>query len=234
MSLFSDTIRGVGTSLSDRIRGLNPVKQTIVNPIEKEQEGIKAMVSDKSKSLKEIRASVANHPQKDQLIDFARKSYFGATDFAKDSTKKALGLIQKKEMTVLPQGQPQEPLKKDPLIDAIAYNETGVVPEEEKYSFSQPSGNKKLGKALGKYQVTEGELKSYAPRYLGRTVTADEFLSSPEIQDEYMRNKITKLKEQGNSTEDIFRIHRGGVNAKPTQYGDYVRKGLDFVKSIEG
>lgn len=94
MSLFSDTIRGVGTSFSDRIRGLNPVKQTIVNPIEKEQEEIQTMMApDKSKSLKDIRSVFATHPQKDQLVDFARKAYFGATDFAKDSTKKAVRLI---------------------------------------------------------------------------------------------------------------------------------------------
>src|SRR5690606_34880379 len=41
----------------------------------------------------------------------------------------------------------------------------------------------RLGRALGRYQVMEANIGPWSRDALGREVTADEFLSSPEIQD---------------------------------------------------
>ena len=41
----------------------------------------------------------------------------------------------------------------------------------------------KLGRALGKYQVMEANIGPWSSEVLGREVTPDEFLSSPQIQD---------------------------------------------------
>lgn len=43
--------------------------------------------------------------------------------------------------------------------------------------------NEKLGRALGRYQIMEANLAPWSQAALGRTVAADEFLASPEIQD---------------------------------------------------
>jgi len=129
----------------------------------------------------------------------------------------------------------------DNLVSAIANNETGVITARKKdpYAFFQKSGSKALGDALGKYQVTEGELKSYAKQFLGRDVTRKEYLTSPEIQDEYVKNKVKFLKQEGLTDAQILAVHRYGISGygdegalekKVTRAQPYVAKGLKFLK----
>lgn len=107
------------------------------------------------------------------------------------------------------------------FLKAIASNETGIV-KGNKYISSQYSNLSSLGQALGKYRVTEGELKSYAPRYLGKPITKKEFLSSPKIQDTYMTNKAKYLNQQGYSPQEIADIHNKGItNSFPIGSGQY-------------
>lgn len=122
------------------------------------------------------------------------------------------------------------PEKAKPAVDtkkflaAIAQNETSVV-KGDPYSTWQPSGNPKMGKALGKYRVTEASLKEHAPNYIGRPVTTKEFLSSPGLQDQYMTGMATKLSQQDYTPQQIADIHRSGTtleNGYKNQ--DYVNK----------
>lgn len=106
--------------------------------------------------------------------------------------------------------------KPEPLLKGIAFVETNTIPDTEKYSFRKHSGSDEVGDDIGKYQVTEGELKSYAPVFLGREVTADEFQASGELQEEYMTKKIQQLRKDGLSDEEIAAFHRGGL----TGWGD--------------
>lgn len=115
------------------------------------------------------------------------------------------------------------------FLNAIAYNETNTI--KEPYSYHKFSGSKTLGDDLGKYQVTEGELKTYGKRYLGRVPTKQEFLSSPELQDEYMTAKYNYLKGQGYSDAEIADIHRRGIkNAQPKGKDTY--QSPEYVKSF--
>ena len=100
--------------------------------------------------------------------------------------------------------------------------------EKQPYSFSQSSGKKTQGKALGAYQVTEGELKTYAKKYLGRDVTPKEFLESPKLQDTYMTNKIQRFQNEfGMNLNEIFGAHRGGINGRnDKEYSKYVDEAL--------
>lgn len=102
------------------------------------------------------------------------------------------------------------------LRQAIGTNETGGIDQEKQYGYSKSSGSKKLGKDLGKYQVTEGELKSYGKQFLGAAVTAKEFLDDPNLQDKYMTNKIRFLTSEGLSPDQIAAVHSQGM----TGYGD--------------
>lgn len=105
--------------------------------------------------------------------------------------------------------------------DAIAYNETRGVAGDP-YAFSKYSGTKSLGRALGRYQITEGELKTYGPKYLGQNVDAEQFLKSRALQDAYMSTKIAKLSEQGYTPQNIADIHRAGfTNSGPPGYTNY-------------
>jgi len=108
---------------------------------------------------------------------------------------------------------------------AIGENETGGV-KGDRYKYTRYSGDKNLGNALGKYQVTEGELKTYGPRYMKRAITSKEFLSNPSLQDEYIQNKALHLANQGYQPEDIADIHRMGITKSyPAGSGNYQSPG---------
>lgn len=101
----------------------------------------------------------------------------------------------------------------DSVRNAIAKNETGGITGDT-YMFARPSGSTIQGRALGKYQVTEGELKTYAPMFLGQPITPSQFLASPQLQDMYMDHKISHIMSQnpGVSDEQIFDAHRSGMS----------------------
>lgn len=129
----------------------------------------------------------------------------------------------------------QVPTPQAPSLDAmkflaaIAANETGIV-KGDPYKFAKPSGNKILGRDLGKYQVTEGELKTYGTRYLGAPITGNQFLASSTAQDKYVANKADYYTKQGYTPQQIADIHRRGYKksgpAGSSQYQDpdYVNK----------
>lgn len=97
----------------------------------------------------------------------------------------------------------------DKIRQAIALNETQGVPDP--YTFSRYSGSKIDGRAMGKYQVTEGELKTYAKRYLGTQIAPQQFNASPGLQETYMTNKINNLVKQGYTPHQIADIHKEGI-----------------------
>lgn len=115
---------------------------------------------------------------------------------------------------------------------AIKNNETGGV--KDPYSFRQKSGAGDY--ANGAYQVRDSELKTYSPRYLGRQVSPQEFLSSPQMQDNYMNVKATSLAGRGLSAEQIMAAHRGGgsdltspaLASLVSAHQGYVNKGMQF------
>lgn len=101
---------------------------------------------------------------------------------------------------------PIDPAK---VREAIAYNETRGV-KGDPYLTSQPSGSKALGKAMGAYRVTEGELKTYAPIYTGKPISPKEFQKSKRAQDQYMESKIKYYADKGYTPQQIADIHRAG------------------------
>lgn len=105
-----------------------------------------------------------------------------------------------------------EPIKYKPeqLVAAIAYNETRGV-KTDPYKFRKPSGVKEYGDDMGKYQVTEAELKSWSPEFMGRAITPEQYMEDPKLQDEYNTKKVSKLQEIGATPEEIFAMHRGGL-----------------------
>lgn len=104
----------------------------------------------------------------------------------------------------------------DLLLEAIGENETSIIPQEKRYSYAKDSGSKTLGRDLGKYQVTEGELKSFGKQFLGREVNAEEFLGDPQLQEQYMRAKVAFLEAEGLTPEEIVAVHAQGM----TGWGD--------------
>ncbi len=117
---------------------------------------------------------------------------------------------------LIPPQAPTSPV--DTTLKGISYNETRG--QKDPYSFSQSSGNPQLGRALGKYQITEADLKRLAPHYLPTTPTPEQFLSTPSLQDTFMKNRVQYQLSQGYSPEQIADIHRSGTGGilPPNQY----------------
>jgi len=120
------------------------------------------------------------------------------------------------------------------LKDAIAQNETGTIPQEKKYTYSKLSGSRILGRDLGKYQITTAELKVYSPKYLGKEVSAKEFIDNPQLQEIYMDNKIKDWINKGYTDEQILAYHRGGqnVNINEPHIQEYIKKGTTTFQQL--
>lgn len=97
----------------------------------------------------------------------------------------------------------------------IAFRESGV--SKEPYS-AVNSSNKDGSKDYGKYQVNERTLETYAKKFLGKLVSAEEFLASPELQEQFVDAAIEHLKSLGAKSTDVFLAlwHKGwgDVSAK--------------------
>jgi hypothetical protein len=122
------------------------------------------------------------------------------------------------------------PLDRTKFLAALAANETGIV-KGDPYKFKQPSGNKKFGQALGRYQVTEGELKTYGSRYLGQPISPSQFLASSTAQDNYVTNKALELSKQGYTPQQIADIHRRGIR-KTSEPGSSIYQDPDYVNKF--
>lgn len=139
--------------------------------------------------------------------------------FIFDPIKKVLSKISAKPTVAMPEPQEnpintyqsikQYPQKEiESAKQAIKYMETRG--EKNPYSFSQPSGVKELGEAMGAYQITEAKLKENAKKFLGRNVSKQEFLNNPELQDKFVESEIKYLKDNNFKIDSLFSAHRGG------------------------
>jgi hypothetical protein len=92
--------------------------------------------------------------------------------------------------------------------------------------------------ALGKYQILQSNLASWSKEALGRVVSRDEFLNSPQIQEKIFENKMGEyLKTYGSVADALSMWHSGrplaqarAANATDVATGlkttDYVNKAL--------
>ena len=90
---------------------------------------------------------------------------------------------------------------------------------------------------------SEARLKEQAPKVLGRIVTPEEFMKSPELQEEFQSKMLDKLQNQfGFTPEEILATHRGGwgdvtkdektirkmLDRKLKERKDYVTEGMSI------
>lgn len=117
------------------------------------------------------------------------------------------------------------------IIGGIANNETGGV-KTDPYSFSKGDGAG--GTDLGKYQVNTATLKDLSKKYLGRQVTPQEFLSNPQLQDQFMIARTQNLLKQGYTPAQVADYHRNGSTTSPGssvyKRPAYVSKFLNYIK----
>lgn len=88
-------------------------------------------------------------------------------------------------------------------------------------------------RALGRYQIMPGNLPSWSREALGREVTPEEFLASPEIQDAITRKQMeNNLAKYGNA-DDVASVWftgrpvakaQGDKDVTGTDVNEYVRR----------
>lgn len=99
--------------------------------------------------------------------------------------------------------------------------------------------NPKLGRALGRYQIMEANIAPWSQEALGRTVTPDEFLANPKLQDAIFDKKFGSYVQQygPEGASQAWFAGPGGVgkldrrDALGTSVADYANK---FSRAIGG
>lgn len=128
---------------------------------------------------------------------------------------------------------PDEDDKIKKIADAIGqfesgnkYDSLGVVVSKGRY---------KGQRAIGKYQIMEGNLADWSKEALGKSVTKEEFLASPEIQDKIAHHKMGEIYKQYKNPQDVASVWftgrpTGGSAGKATD--DMGTSGNQYVKSV--
>lgn len=96
----------------------------------------------------------------------------------------------------------------------------------------------KLGRALGKYQIMEANVGPWSKEALGREVSADEFLSNPDIQEQVFAKKFGGLKSKygGENAARAWLGGEGAINSPGrkdslgTSVGEYGNRYSESVK----
>ena len=123
------------------------------------------------------------------------------------------------------------------IADRIAYAETRG--EELPYSTKKWSDRtlgpaSPLGRDLGKYQITSARLREKSKEFLGRRVSDEEFLKSPELQDKFIREQIKWQLGHGMTEEEIYATHRRGWgNLKPEQIKKAVATSSEYINTAK-
>jgi len=93
----------------------------------------------------------------------------------------------------------------------------------------------KMGLPLGRYQVMEVNLPQWSQRAVGRTVSKDEFLSSPHLQNEIFDHRFGKYVEKYGplgAARAWFAGERGMNNYKATDEASFRAAGLKGGTSV--
>ena len=102
------------------------------------------------------------------------------------------------------------------VLDAIALKESAGSGDYTALGPVVPSGLYKGQKALGRYQVMPGNLPEWSKAAVGRVVSPQEFLNSPELQDQIAGFQFLKNKQKYGTWEDAASVWFTG---KPASQG---------------
>lgn len=95
----------------------------------------------------------------------------------------------------------------DAMVNRILNSISGIE-SSGRYNVTGPET--RGDKPYGKYQIMGANVPSWSKQYLGREMTPEEFLRSPEAQDDLMRARVSQQLASGTSPEDIASIHFTG------------------------
>lgn len=106
--------------------------------------------------------------------------------------------MQNQQQTVHPETQQ--------LVNSIAQQETQGSPRA--YSIKTPTGRGDY--ALGKYQILASNIRPWSKEVLGKAITPQQFLASPQLQDQIATAKIDKMMQQYGDAKDVASVWFSG------------------------
>jgi len=96
------------------------------------------------------------------------------------------------------------------------------------------SGQYKGESALGAYQIMPGNLPSWSKAALGREVSEEEFLSSPEIQDAIFLDRMKKAAAKYGTVDDAVSVWFSGVPvSRAGGTSDGYTTGPEYIRSFQ-
>jgi hypothetical protein len=112
----------------------------------------------------------------------------------------------------------------------IAFRESGTV----KDPYSAKNDKNSNGQIdYGKYQISNDKIKENSKRFLGKEVTSDEFLNSPELQEEFMDKMIEHLRRLGIKKFDtLLALHRKGFSDISAARIKRLKRNADVIKYL--
>lgn len=135
--------------------------------------------------------------------------------------------ITAQQPVIVPQQSPLGNIGVEAAREAL-----GQVESSGRYGIKGPY-NKKQGYPLGKYQIMEANLPSWSKEALGRSVGSEEFLQSPELQDQVATYQMQKLYNKYGNWDDVAsawltgrpRSKTGGAkDVYGTEAPEYIRR----------
>lgn len=118
--------------------------------------------------------------------------------------------------------------KRQPNLEQIANYENRGVPPEERYKSVGVSGD------LGKYQVSPPTLQTYAPMLLGRDVSPEEFLSNPQLQEQFAQGLLGHMADLGMDPEQAIKAWHVGINGSNSQDPTVMKRANDYLQGVVG
>ncbi len=125
-------------------------------------------------------------------------------------------------------------VKIDPEIqkakDEVSFRETGVV-KGYKYNYEKKHPNGSVD--IGKYQVNDKTLESYSKKFLGKTISKEDFKKSPALQDKFFEEAYKHLKKLGVKNMDTFLAfwHKGWGDVSKARVA-LLKKDPEVIKYI--
>jgi hypothetical protein len=201
----------------------NLARQTTENQIKKEQAVSKLMetLHPTSKDIQMGPKAKSKFNKDEGLPNIA----YGAAPFgAVGLMDKLKGMVTGKETYQRDHSEDNKtPEQVTTLKEQIATAETRgekLPYTTEKWSNRNLGPASPYGKDLGRYQVTSARLREKSEQFLGKKVTDEEFLKSPELQDKFIEAQIKWQLSNGLTPDEVLATHRRG-------WGNMTRKQLD-------
>jgi hypothetical protein len=132
-----------------------------------------------------------------------------------------------------PVARPPDPI--EDILRRIARVESGGLGGYAARGPAIARGAYRGQRAAGKYQVMPGNIPAWSREALGREVSLDEFLASPEIQERIARHRVSSLYDRYGNAADVASVwHSGRPLSQARGARDQNMSTREYVRRVTG